>query len=259
MTTQEPFALTVSGSAVIPLLAERAKIHVTVSNEGLEKAAVSHEVISTAKQIETMLRQLAPQDDSLEAKAAASLAHWSKTSLSATSYLPYANNANEEESERRYKSDIRFDIRFQNFKALGSFATALSSISNVEVGQIEWLLTEETKTSYHSQLRKDAAKDAMSKARDYCDVFGCENLRPVELDDTEGMYSHKPMKYHRSMQTARRAPQYPGTTGEGMAGRTLFRTPGQQGVGEESESPDLEFDPQSVQMSMEVTVKFHAE
>ena len=76
-----PFIINVTGRAEIPHPAERALIHVSVASSGINKAAVSDEVLTTARHIEGLLRQLSPQEDTPEAKQAAALAHWSKTSV----------------------------------------------------------------------------------------------------------------------------------------------------------------------------------
>ena len=140
MAAIEPFEMTVSGKAEIPHPAERALINVTVSSEGTNKPSVSDEVITTAKHIETLLRELSPANDSPEAKAAAPLAHWDKTSLSSTSYIPTQWNPQKsvhESQPRRYRASITFDIRFKEFKALGSFGTKISSMPHVEVSNID--------------------------------------------------------------------------------------------------------------------------
>lgn len=237
MASDTPFCLTVNGRAEIPLPAERAIIDVAVSSEGPNKIEVSKEIIQAAKQIEAMLRDLSPKDETLAAKAAAPLAHWSKTSLSSTSYMPPRRD-NEEQKPRHYRGNIKFDIRFQDFKALGAFGTKISSIPHVEVNNIDWKLTDKTEAEYKSQLRKESTKDAVTKARDYCEALGCVNLRPVELFENSS-YSHMSARY---------------AVGAAMGFSGL-----DEEEEEEEEESGLEFDPQEIKMSMEISVKFHAE
>ncbi|KAF7197360.1 hypothetical protein HII31_01170 [Pseudocercospora fuligena] len=225
MASITPFSLKVEGNAEIPLPADRAIINVLVKSEGLNKSAVSDEALTAAKHIEKILREMSPA----EAKAASPLAHWSKTSLSATSYRP--RNDEGELQPRQYKSSITFDIRFKEFKALGAFGTRISSVPNVEVRDIEWVLTEETQALHRSRLRKMAARDAMEIAKDYCDALGCGSPRPVNLE-VDG-YRSRGNRYH-------------------MASQEL-------GGGEDDSSVVLEFTPQEVKMDMGVEVTFHAE
>lgn len=240
MASPIPFTLKVEGRAEIGLPAERAIINVTVSSSGLNKAAVSDEVITAARHVEALLREFSPTGDSAEAKAASPLAHWSKTSLSATSYMPSPHVDDEEVKPRvrHYRSSIKFDIRFKEFKALGSFGARISSVAHVELQDIEWILTEETKLSYRPQMRQLAAKDAMARAQEYCDVLGCTNLRPVELDETGSMYSSSNRRYAMAAQEV---------------GGYYREEDDDEG------KPILEFTPQEVKMSMDIGINFHAE
>ncbi|KAK3054542.1 hypothetical protein LTR09_004271 [Extremus antarcticus] len=242
----EPFAITVTGTAVIPHPAERAVINVAVESSGKNKATVSDEVLTTAKHLEALLRQIAPQDSSPEAKQASPLAHWNKTGFTATSHIPWSGAT--PAPPRQYNGSITFDIRFKEFKALGGFGEKLSSLSHVEVKDIQWILTPATEKSYRSRLRKEAAQDALVKARDYCEVLGCKDVRPVELTEggvmpAMGRMGRGGLMMQQQMQ--QQMQQAPGTMGRSG------------GDGSRDESP-LEFRPEEVKMSMEVTVKFHA-
>ena len=256
------FEINVGGRAEIPHSAERAVIMVNVSSSGTNKAAVSDEVLTTAKHLESLLRDLSPQDDTPEAKETAALAHWSKKSLSATSHVPYDKDG--ETRPRRYNASINFDIRFKLFKALGDFGAKLSTLEHVEVNDIDWRLTVPTQKSYRSQLRKEAARDALQKATEYCEVMGCTNFRAVELQEGQSM-THAASS-NRSYQTQMTNPNYPNRQSMLMAGISApgFGSSNPHGLmsgskrDERDESP-LEFRPEEVRMSMDVTVKFHAE
>jgi hypothetical protein len=238
------FTIELEGQAEIPHHAERALIHVSASSTGLNKAAVSDEVLTTAKHIENLLRDLAPVDDTPAAKDAASLAHWSKTSLSSTSWLPWDHRANKHKA-REYNACIKFDIRFKKFKELGEFGARLSALEHCEVTDIDWILTAATEKSYRAQLRRAAAHDAMQKAQDYCDVLGCTNVRPVKLEETQGAHRISALDRRNmgvSYQPMQVAPGY-----------------GPQSAVEQRNESTLEFRPQEVRMKMSVCVKFCAE
>ncbi|KAK4626598.1 hypothetical protein CLAFUW4_04923 [Fulvia fulva] len=248
------FEVTVTGKAEIPHPAERGLINVTVASAGQNKAAVSDEVVTTAKHIEALLSELCPKDDSPEAKAASPLAHWDKTSLSATSYVPRDKDGNEK--PRQYDASVTFDIRFKEFKALGRFGTKVSSLNHVEVQNISWILTAETEKSFQSKLRRDAAKDAMDKARDYCEVLQCTNLRPIELEEGRshtGVYRPN-YSYGMSQDVGSRRMHQ-----SAQASMQSMQRARQSHPGSDSRSEDLEFRPQEVRLSMDVTIKFHAD
>lgn len=246
----EPFTINVDGSAEIPHPAERALIDVVVSSSGTNKASVSDNVLTTAKHVEDLLRELSPKDDTAKGKQDSPLAHWSKTSLSATSHVPYHEPGNAP-PPRQYDASIHFDIRFKEFKALGGFGARLSSLSHVEVRNIKWILTDETEKSYRSRMRKEAARDALQKAADYCEVLNCTNVRPVDLEEVR--YSCGPSSHGRS--TVRYAQELGDSRPRAMAVQSPY-APG--GDDQRDESP-LEFKPEEVKMSMEIAVKFHAE
>lgn len=272
-----PFTINASGRAEIPHPAERALINVVVASSGENKASVSDEVITTAKHIESLLRDLSPTDDTPEAKKAAALAHWSKTSLSATSHVPW-HNGKGTTPRRQYNARINFDIRFKDFKALGGFGSRLSALAHVEIPSIQWVLTAATEKSYRSRLRKEAARDALEKAHDYCEVLGCTNIRPVELEEGQGFARAAAvsnsvfgaMQPQASM--AQSAPCPSGGLFGNSGGGSLFGNGGgfglssnaghkmaPSGVTEQRDESELEFRPETVKMSMTVAVKFHAE
>lgn len=246
-----PFIIDVEGHAEIPHHAERALIHVAVASTGLNKAAVSDEVLTTSKHLENLLKDLSPVDNTPEAKEAAPLAHWSKTSLSSTSWVPY-DYRGEQHKPRQYNAKITFDIRFKKFRELGEFSSRLSALEYTEVTDIDWILTAATEKSYRSQLRKSAAGDALQKAKDYCEVLGCANVRPVKLSETSGAHRVSALN-NGNMNVAYQQMQcQPGLAVQTAPGY------GPQGLTDRIEAT-LEFQPQEVRMSMTVAVKFHAE
>lgn len=245
-----PFTLTTVGRSEIPHPAERAILHITLSSTGPNKASASNDVFTAASHLERLLRELSPPENpDPAAKAAAPLAHWSKTGLAATSHVPYTYDVARarHEQPRQYTAKITFDVRFQHFGPMGAFGTRLAALPHAEVSHIEWVLTAGTQKGYQSRLRRAAASDALEKARDYCEVLGCSGVRPVELSEAAsgGTALFGSVRgggaSHQMMQTA------PGT---GMG------VPGAEGARDES---PLEFTPKEVRMSMEVTVKFEAE
>ncbi len=137
-------------------------IAVVVQSSGTNKATVSDEVLTTAKHLESLLRELGPKDNTPEAKAASPLAHWAKKSFTATSHVPwYDSSRGAAAPPRQYDGSITFDIRFKEFKALGAFGEKLTALPHVEVNSVSWILTPATEKSYRSRLRKEAAQDAL--------------------------------------------------------------------------------------------------
>ena len=254
--TVQPFVIHATGRAEVGHLAERAVIRVAVTSKSENKASVSDEVITTAKHIEKSLRDLYPKDDSLEAKQSAAVAHWSKTSLSATSFIPWASGA---PKSKQHNVRIDFDIRFKDFKALGSSGTKISALPHVEIQGLSWILTAATAASYNSRLRKEAARDALLKAQDFCEVLGCHHIRPIDLTE-DGTAKDSSMSgsmlgmanmgnqvsYQQSAPGVQPQPLAPGV-------------PGAFPPHDYRNESSLEFRPEEVRMNKTVAVRFHAE
>lgn len=69
------FIIHATGHTEIRHAAERARINVVVASSGLNKAAVADEVITTAKHIETLCRDLSPVKDTPATEELAALAY----------------------------------------------------------------------------------------------------------------------------------------------------------------------------------------
>lgn len=84
----DKFVITVRGEAILYLPAERALLNIEVSSDGEDKQQVARDVVNTAKILETLLRQLGPKDTTAEAKKAAAIDVWGRTSLVESSEDP---------------------------------------------------------------------------------------------------------------------------------------------------------------------------
>lgn len=220
---------------------------------GKNKAAVSDEVLTSARHIESLLKALAPLDDTPAAQEAAALAHWSKTSLSATSHVPW-QDGKQSERDRTYSSQIDFDIRFKEFKALGAFSAKISALPHVEVRNIEWKLTPATEKHFEAQLRKEASQDALQKAYEYCEVLRCVNVRPLELNEGDHFIEAVggPQTVHRAVRSKS------GPRG-GLFGSVARNAMSFSAMEDAEPEPELEFTPQELRMSLNVELKFQAE
>lgn len=133
----------------------------------------------------------------------------------------------------------------------------------MEVRNIDWILTVTTEKFFKAELCKQAAKDAMRKARDYCDVLGCTNVRPVELREGDARAA-----MHTGGGGLFGGGRNRDSGGGGAAAGMFAQTPGhtlQQArmanvpSGGHVRDEDLGFDAQEVKMAVEVTVKFQAD
>lgn len=132
------------------------------------------------------------------------------------------------------------DIRFQHFGSeMAAFGSKVSTLPHAEISRIDWILTAPTRKSYEGRLRREAARDALEKAKDYCEVLGCGAPRPVELTEgREGGYGGMRMGSNDAMPMMQSAPAGPVRGGGGM------------GAGGERDESPVEFTPKEVRMSM---------
>ncbi|KAK4980876.1 hypothetical protein LTR66_002910 [Elasticomyces elasticus] len=173
--------ITVNGNAMLSHPAERALLDVYVSAEDSTEESVTEEVTSTASRIQDGLRVLSPKDETEEAKAKAAISHWSMKSFRSSSFVPYDSNGRNQ--TRRYTARADFEISFRDFKVLSYYPTELAKIPHVQVNGVQWILTDATKRSLQSELRKMAARDALVRARDYAEALGLGNVRLLELSE----------------------------------------------------------------------------
>lgn len=227
MTCGFLFHMSVDGRAVIYHPAERATMNVTVESRATEKVTASDDALAASKAMEEMLRELSPQDESPGARAAAPLQQWTKTAISSTSVMDRAP---------QFQAEIKFNIKFQDLTAIRPFATKLYHLPCVVIRSFEWSLTDATTASYQSRLRREAALDAMAKAKDYCETLGCATPRPTQLQE-KLFYNGIGQGY--------------GTTGIEYDRAENF-------YGGSGRYERLDFMPQDVQLIREVTVKFDA-
>jgi uncharacterized protein YggE len=160
--------------------------------------------------------------------------YWKNNTLSTSSYRPQDDKGNQ--LARQYTARTSFEIKVRDFERLGSLASSLSTMRHVEISRIEWRLTDATKASLASQSRQEAVKDAVVKARDYAAVLLRGRPEAVEVIDGSGGYSSSAPRMR--CRRAAHGGGYP---------------QGQQ------QGEVLDFEPESVQFSSTVTVKFVAD
>lgn len=261
MSTNAPFELKIAGQAVITLPAERAIIHVAASSTGTNKVAVIDEVVTAAKHIENLLREIGPKDDSAAAKAASPLAHWNKDSLSSKTWTPRDDKNNEVAgAPEKHSATVTFDVRFKEFKALGSFGTRIGALPHVTIRDIDWILTTATEDSYRPQLRREAAENAVRVARHYCEILECTNLRPVELNVSTVQYSKGYILLTLLFLCFQEINEYSAATRSYHRQHIATQSARAYGDPGKPERPDeLEFKPQEVKMKKDIKITFQAE
>lgn len=146
----------------------------------------------------------------------------------------HAKHDSERKKSRQYNAHITFEVKFADFTVLGNLCTQLANMPFVSVRTIEWGLTDKTKASLVGLSRKLAVGDAVSKAQDFAAAVGRSSVIAVEINTD--------------------------SAGFGRPTGGLFGTARARGTGAAvAEEDALNFEPEEVDMSCSIQVKFEAE
>ncbi|PIG69420.1 hypothetical protein AARAC_005256 [Aspergillus arachidicola] len=185
------------GTSTLHRLAERAVIDLDISSDGSDQSTVSQDVTRTSNRLQSLLKEIAPKQDSGDPTPEAPTG----------SYLPWDHDKQEHRA-RVYTARTNFEVKFRDFSKLGEFVSDVAKDPLVSVRDVDWQLTDDTKQQLGQECRKLAVWDALAKAKDYAGALNMSNLRPVEVDDSQGHAS--PGIYA----CARRAPAFAESGGE---------------------------------------------
>src|SRR5436190_14404406 len=198
-----PLEINVTGVSTIHRHAERGSMSITVMSEGPVQETVSEEVTSTNNRLQQMFKTLAPKTATGEATPDAPVTVFSIGSIRSWSEIPY--DKDRQPRPRQYYASSSFQVIFRDLDRLGEMASVLFAMPHVQIGSIQWRLTDQTRESLSTQSRKEAMLDAIQKARDYAEVVG-RDVVPIEVADVNRNFSVST----RTRQTARMfTPDYP--------------------------------------------------
>ncbi|KAI0127265.1 hypothetical protein BJ170DRAFT_683111 [Xylariales sp. AK1849] len=187
-----------SGTGTSTHQAERAILTLSAaSHKVATPAEASHQVISTASTVRDLLAPYCPQDEGTG----------SMSSLQ--------TNAQNERLRRDpkggmapkpaivYTARADFHIKFADFSIINTLATKLSLMENVTISKIYWELTDSTYDGLQAGTRKDTAKDAIARARDYAEVFcgmaregEAKGVHPVTVVESQYYQSNTKPQLH---------------------------------------------------------------
>ncbi|GIZ48340.1 hypothetical protein CKM354_001140500 [Cercospora kikuchii] len=189
------FEIILKGEAEKFLPAERAVLNIEVAARDLDKQSAAKHVLLTARRVETLLTQLAPQTNTIEARIEAAVDYWSRTSLSESSDPAHGTSSKSDPLQTQYIAKVEFEARFQNFAAISGLTTDLALISPlVQTKPVQWILQEATKDTHRAELRAKAAKNAYQKALDYAVAMGYSIVTPFQLKESSANANSSKMK-----------------------------------------------------------------
>lgn len=212
----------VRGHARRKYAAERATVAVAASLDDAERTDVYRRAVALQDRLTTDLRGL--QDGGAVNK-------WTSGQVRVFSYRPYSKNGR---AQLRFRVDIRVEAEFDDFEQLSTFLDRWAVEDGLEIGRIDWDVTEENRESYEAELRQEAVRNAAVKARAFAEAAGRGEVTAVQLADP-GMLQ-APAEYSASRAMPLAAPA-------AMAGG----------------GPTLDLTPDDITISAAVDAKFVAE
>ncbi|KAL2847573.1 hypothetical protein BJX68DRAFT_108329 [Aspergillus pseudodeflectus] len=236
-----PFTITTTGHASIARPAERGTLRLSITDSGAEPKTVSSNVVSCTNTLKSLIKPLNTRTASGEIAPDAKITHWSLGTLSTYSYAVADRRDRKKIEQRVFHASTNMEVKFRDFTALSHFASELAALPLVDVDGVDWALTEVSKRELARRVRSLAGRDALERAEDYAGTFGKDKVFVSEVVE-EGRGGYGGVAY--GVVSSRRA--------GGPGGR-------RGGDGDGGEREGLEFRPEEVEVSAEVTVKFVTE
>jgi uncharacterized protein YggE len=184
-------------------------------------------VVSYSNSLSAKLRLLNPKTDGT-VHADAPVTFWSSAALSKYSWIPWVDEK-EKPKPRMHRVTTSFEIKWQDFAKLADLVTECAGHPLVTIRSMEWRLTDATSAKMQSAVRAMAARDAVSKAKDYAKALGFSDVKVLSLADHGD--PGRPAMYG-----AMRARHSPGGGGDGQE--------------------DMQFTPNNVELSASVSCEF---
>jgi hypothetical protein len=237
----------VTGTGTATRRAERGILVLEAQSQQLPTAEEASVVVtSTVNKIREAIAPFCPQDDKTRGtKADAAIAHYSMSTLDTSSNRERrpSQNKNIDEAPKydvTYSARAEFNIKFSNFAVLDKLATQFAAMDTVHIKHINWRLTNATLVSIEGGARKDAAQNALQRARNYAEVFAdiseedaARRVKAVDVkEDQYYQQSTKPQLHYGKKQRT--------------YGTVVDKT-------------ELQFEPEDVRLDVKVTGKFIVE
>lgn len=166
--------ITVQGTHTAWFDAERATVHVSAAFDGPKRDEVFARATTAAAEVTAIITPLFDA-------AAGPVTWWSSDRVNVWSERPWNN-----EGKRLplvYHATIGVQAKFLDFEALSRVIEQLAVMDGINLGGIEWDLTDERRTAVTEQVRREAVADAVRKAGTYASAAGVGTPAVVAIAD----------------------------------------------------------------------------
>lgn len=220
-----PTTISVRGRSTSRHSPERAIVHLAVRFDGSERQ----------KTLDTTLRAAERLREDLEAQhddATGPVVRWAGESIQVWGERPW--NEAGKQLPLVYHATAGFTVEWNDFGAMSDWVAGAAATDGIQLGRIEWRLTEESRRQAEETIRAEAVADALAKARGYATALGLGTVEPSELADVGLLDAHS-------------APAFVGA-----------RMMAMDSSGAAESGPELRLEPEDIEVSAEVEARFIA-
>jgi len=221
--------ITVQGTHTAWFDAERATVHISAAFDGPKRDDVFARATQAAADATALITPLNDPEKG-------PITWWSSDRVNVWSDRPWSNDG--KRLPLVFHATIGLQAKFNDFDALSRLIEQLAVMDGVNVGGIDWDLTDDRRTAVIADVRRDAIADAVQKAATYASASGLGAPAIIAVAD-------------------------PGMLGDGSSGggigpapyeRMAFKAQAMDAAGGAS----LNLSPQQIQVSSNVDVRFSA-
>lgn len=183
----------VKGESSITRPAEQGVLRLNIVSEGSELETVSKDAISRTNELRGLLKTLSTRIDNGTGAAEVAVPKIASTFLRTTNHTPH--DKDNLPLPKVYQASMSLSVVFSDISQLSQVVGRLVNYSNVEINSIDWSLSEASQKALRSQMRREAIRDAVSKANDIAGEVG-RKVYPVEIMDEgeSAVMQHQPAK-----------------------------------------------------------------
>ena len=166
--------ITVQGTHTAWFDAERATVHVSAAFDGAKRDEVFARATQAAADATALIQPLFDA-------ANGPVTWWSSDRVNVWSERPWNNDG--KRLPLVYHATIGLQAKFDDFDALSRLIEQLAVMEGVNVGGIEWDLTDEKRRSVTDEVRREAVADAVQKASTYAAAAGLGTPSVIAIAD----------------------------------------------------------------------------
>ncbi|WP_125132202.1 SIMPL domain-containing protein [Microbacterium sp. 10M-3C3] len=164
--------VTVRGEQERRVPPELGVVRLTVRADGPERGPVIERVTAAAEPL---------RDDLIAHRRSGEVVEWSSGRISAWSERPW--NSEGRQLPPVHHATVDVSATFGDFDALSWWVGEIADTDEVQVADIRWELSPETRARVEQEVAAEAVSVAVARAHAYAEALGLEAVSPLEIAD----------------------------------------------------------------------------